>query len=151
MNRMWTGAVRAAVACSIGFPLATPPRCDMSESDSSPTFSGQSFDALKLKRKKYRADNLMLVAGSGHPKLAEEISSLLKVPLADASISRFADGEVHIKIAEQVRGKDIFYIQSCAAPSSDNIVELLLFISACRRSGAKRVTAVVPVSNPESS
>lgn len=53
-------------------------------------------------------------------------------------------GEVNIKIDDPVRGKDVFYIQSASAPSSDNIIEMLLFISACRRSGAKRVTAVVP-------
>ena len=86
----------------------------------------------------------MLISGSGHPKLSQEISDLLKVPLADATIKRFADGEVDIKIHTEIRGKDVFYIQPCSTPSSDNIMELLLLISACRRSGAKRVTAIIP-------
>jgi hypothetical protein len=103
-----------------------------------------TFDAVKKKRKKNRPDNIMLISGSGHPKLSKEVSDILKVPLADATLSRYADGEVDIKVNTQVRGKDIFYIQPCSSPSSDNIMELLLFISLCRRSGAKRVTAIIP-------
>lgn len=103
-----------------------------------------TFDAVKSKRKKNRPDNIMLIAGSGHPKLSQEVADLLNVPLADATIRRYADGEVDIKVNTQVRGKDVFYIQPCSAPSSDNIMELLLLISLCRRSGAKKVTAIIP-------
>lgn len=131
--------LQAAIA-ACAFPAAAHAYCN----DEAEPLVG-SFDALKKRRKKNRKENIMLISGSGHPKLSAEISSLLNVPLADASIARFADGEVNIKINTEIRGKDVFYIQPCSAPSSDNILELLLFISACRRSGAKRVTAVIPV------
>jgi ribose-phosphate pyrophosphokinase len=135
--------LRAAfAACTL--PTAACAYCD--DEPEPLVVGGQiTFDALKKRRKKNRIDNIMLIAGSGHPKLSAEISQLLNVPLAEASIARFADGEVNIKIHTEVRGKDVFYIQPCSAPSSDNVMELLLFISACRRSGAKRVTAVIPV------
>lgn len=135
MNVLRTRLLQAAVAVC-GVPSF------MSHSCSDEQIGG--FDALKNRRKKNREDNIMLISGTGHPKLSQEIADLLNVPLADASIKRFADGEVDIKLHTEVRGKDVFYIQPCSTPSSDNIMELLLLISACRRSNAKRVTAVIP-------
>jgi hypothetical protein len=89
-------------------------------------------------------DSLVLLSGSAHPKLAERISSEVKVPLCNASLSRFADGEVSIQIFDNLRGKDVFIIQSCAAPVNDSIMELLLAISCMRRADVRRVIAVIP-------
>ncbi|RYY88211.1 ribose-phosphate pyrophosphokinase [archaeon] len=89
-------------------------------------------------------DTLVLLTGSAHPKLAEKISKEVKVPLANAGLTRFSDGEVSVQIQENVRGKNVFVIQTCAAPVNDSIMELLLTISCLRRADARRVIAVVP-------
>jgi ribose-phosphate pyrophosphokinase len=86
----------------------------------------------------------MLIAGSNHKELNEEIAARVGVALAKASIKRFADGEVSIQIDENVRGRHVFVLQSCAAPVNDSILELLLTVAAVRRSSASRVTAVIP-------
>ena len=88
--------------------------------------------------------NLLLISGSAHPRLTKEIADVLEIKIADATIKRYADGECSVAVNENVRGRDVFIVQTCAAPVNDNIIELLLTISAVRRSGAKRVTAVVP-------
>jgi ribose-phosphate pyrophosphokinase len=87
---------------------------------------------------------MVLIAGSAHPELAKEISSIIGVPLADADIKRFSDGEVSVQINHNLRGKDVFVIQSCVAPVNDSIMELLLTVSCVRRSSARRVIAVIP-------
>lgn len=89
-------------------------------------------------------DSLVLVSGSSHRQLAQEISDYIKVPLADVKASRFVDGEVNIVINEHLRGKHVFIIQSCAAPVNDSIMELLLTTSCARRAGASSITAVIP-------
>lgn len=89
-------------------------------------------------------DTFILLGGSSHPQLSEEISSIIGVPICKSTIGRFADGEVGIQIHDNLRGNDVYIIQSCAAPVSENIMELLLTISCARRSGAKRITAVIP-------
>jgi ribose-phosphate pyrophosphokinase len=85
-----------------------------------------------------------LISGTAHQSLSTEVSKLINIPLAPTSISRFADGEVSIQFLSNVRGHDCFIIQSCASPVNDNIMELLLSISCARRSGARRVIAVIP-------
>lgn len=113
----------------------------------SPSFSAT---ALKMKPRSIpksssiTIDSLRLIAGSSNPKLANEISEVIKVPLSPANISRFADGEVSIQINENIRGKDVYIIQSCAAPVNDSIMELLLTVSTCRRASARRIVAVIP-------
>jgi ribose-phosphate pyrophosphokinase len=89
-------------------------------------------------------EDMVLITGSAHKALAQEISELTNVPLLDTNIGRFADGEVSIKFNENIRAKDVFIIQPSAAPVNDSIMELLLTISCARRSGAQRITAVVP-------
>lgn len=89
-------------------------------------------------------DSLVLVTGTAHPTLAEKVSKEINVPLCNATVTRFADGEVAVQIADNVRGKDIFVIQSCAAPVNDSIMELLLTVSCMRRSDARRIIAVIP-------
>lgn len=87
---------------------------------------------------------MMIFSGSANPKLAQDVVDRLGLPLGDATISKFSDGEIAIEINENVRGSDVFIIQSTCAPTNDNIMELLLFCDALRRSSAGRITAVVP-------
>jgi hypothetical protein len=96
-----------------------------------------------IKKNNY-ADNLVLISGTSHKELTYEISSLIKVPVANVDVGRFADGEVNIQMHDHVRSKNVYIIQPCAAPVNDSIMELLLMISCARRAGAKNITAVIP-------
>jgi ribose-phosphate pyrophosphokinase len=87
---------------------------------------------------------MKLVAGNSNRPLAEAISEYLKVPLARASVRRFADMEIFVEIQENVRGEDAFVIQSTSFPANDHLMELLIMIDALRRASARRITAVVP-------
>jgi ribose-phosphate pyrophosphokinase len=87
---------------------------------------------------------MKLLAGNSNLPLARSISDYLEVPLTDASVRRFADEEVFVEINENVRGEDVFVIQSTSYPANDNLMELLICIDALRRASAKRITAVVP-------
>ena len=86
---------------------------------------------------------MMLLAGTANRPLAEEIAAELKQPLCQVTIRRFADGELFVKIDENVRGRDVYIIQS-TNPPAENLLELLLLIDASRRASAARVTAVIP-------
>ena len=88
--------------------------------------------------------NMKLVAGNSNRLLAEAIGAYLKVPLAKTTVKRFADMEIFVEIQENVRGQDVFVIQSTSFPANDNLMELLILIDALKRSSARRVTAVVP-------
>src|SRR3954462_9219465 len=87
---------------------------------------------------------IKLVAGNSNPKLAEAIASYLATPLAAAVVRRFADMEIFVEIQENVRGADVFVIQSTSYPANDHLMELLIIIDALRRSSARRITTVVP-------
>src|SRR6476469_5858562 len=87
---------------------------------------------------------IKLVAGNSNPILAEAIGAHLGTPLVKAVVRRFADMEVFVEIQENVRGEDIFVIQSTSFPANDNLMELLIVIDALRRASARRVTAVIP-------
>lgn len=89
-------------------------------------------------------NQLKLFTGNSNRSLAQEIARYLKVHLGKAMVGRFPDGEVNIKIEENVRGTDCFVIQPTSAPANDNLMELLLLIDALRRSSAARITAVIP-------
>lgn len=89
-------------------------------------------------------DQLKLVAGNGNHGLAQEISEYLDIPLCEAAIDRFPDGETSVHIRETVRGEDVFVIQSTGPPANENYMELFLIIDALRRASAKRVTVVMP-------
>ncbi|MCK5412232.1 MAG: ribose-phosphate pyrophosphokinase [Gemmatimonadota bacterium] len=89
------------------------------------------------------ASPLMLLSGTANPELAERIAAHLDRPLCDVTIDRFADGEIFVRINENVRGRDVFLIQPTNAPAA-NIVELLILIDAAKRASAARVTAVIP-------
>lgn len=86
---------------------------------------------------------MMLLAGTANPKLAERIAQRLAKPLCDVTIKRFEDGEIFVRINENVRGRDVFIVQSTNPPAS-NILELLILIDAAKRASAARVTAVIP-------
>ncbi|WP_223669400.1 ribose-phosphate pyrophosphokinase [Kangiella shandongensis] len=88
--------------------------------------------------------DLMLFSGNATPDLAKRISDYLKVPLGKTNTSRFSDGECNVEILENVRGKDVFIIQSTCAPTNDNLMELVIMADALKRASAKRITAVVP-------
>ncbi len=87
---------------------------------------------------------MKLVAGNSNRVLAEAIAAYLEMPLAKCSVRRFADQEVFVEIQENVRGEDLFIIQSTSYPANDNLMELLIITDAARRSSARRITAVIP-------
>ncbi len=88
--------------------------------------------------------DLKLFSGNATPELANEIAKCLYTNLADATVDKFSDGEVHVQINECVRGCDTFIIQSTCAPTNDNLMELLVMVDALRRASAGRITAVIP-------
>ena len=87
---------------------------------------------------------MALFTGSANPALAHDIARHLTVPLGRASVGRFSDGEVNIELMENVRGREVFVVQSTSPPANDNLMELLIMVDACRRASAARITAVVP-------
>jgi ribose-phosphate pyrophosphokinase len=88
--------------------------------------------------------SIKLVAGNSNPVLAKEIATWLKLSLTKASVRRFADMEVFVEIQENVRGSDVFIIQSTSYPANDHLMELLIITDALRRASARRITAVIP-------
>jgi len=86
---------------------------------------------------------IKLFAGSASQKLSEDISEKIKVPISKSIVRKFADGELKIKIEENIRGRDVFIVQSTPSPA-ENILELLLFLDAAKRASADRITAVIP-------
>jgi ribose-phosphate pyrophosphokinase len=89
-------------------------------------------------------DNLMVFTGSANPKLAEEVVRHLNIHLGRASVARFSDGEVMVELLENVRGKDVFVLQSTCMPTNDNLMEIMLMVDALKRSSAGRITAAMP-------
>ncbi len=89
-------------------------------------------------------DNLMVFTGSANPKMAEDVARQLNIHLGRATVGRFSDGEVNIELMENVRGKDVFILQSTCAPSNDSLMEIMVMADALRRSSAGRITAAIP-------
>ncbi len=87
---------------------------------------------------------MMLLTGSAHPQLATEIAAYVGVPLGNATVSSFPDGETFVKINENIRGRDVFIIQPTCPPTNQNLMELLIMVDAARRASAARITAVIP-------
>nr|WP_035518199.1 ribose-phosphate pyrophosphokinase [Pseudohaliea rubra] len=86
----------------------------------------------------------MVFTGNANPELARRVASRLYLSLGKADVGRFSDGEIAVELNENVRGKDVFVLQSTCAPTNDNLMELLLMIDGLRRASAARITAVVP-------
>src|SRR5215510_13685063 len=89
-------------------------------------------------------DRLMLFGGNANPGLAKEVAKHLNLSLGRAIVGKFSDGEVMVELLENVRGKDVFVLQSTCAPTNDNLMEMLVMIDALKRSSAARVTAAIP-------
>jgi ribose-phosphate pyrophosphokinase len=87
---------------------------------------------------------MKIISGNSNRPLAEAISSYLNLPQAKAVVKRFADMEIFVEIQENVRGQDVFIVQSTSFPANDHLMELLIIIDALRRSSARRITAVIP-------
>lgn len=90
------------------------------------------------------SNNMRIFTGNANPVLAQAIADHLKIPLGKAHVGRFSDGEIQVEILENVRGKDVFIVQSTCAPTNDNLMELLVIADALRRASANSITAVVP-------
>jgi len=89
-------------------------------------------------------DNLMVFSGNANPKLALSVVQHLNMPLGRAQVSRFSDGEVMVEINENVRGRDVFVLQSTCQPTNDNLMELMIMVDALKRASAGRITAAIP-------
>ncbi len=87
---------------------------------------------------------MKIISGNGNLPLAKAIADYVELPLTKASVRRFADEEVFVEIQENVRGEDVFVVQSTSYPANDNLMELLIMIDALKRASARRITAVVP-------
>ncbi|MEE4144207.1 MAG: ribose-phosphate pyrophosphokinase [Halieaceae bacterium] len=86
----------------------------------------------------------MVFSGNANPELAQKVASRLYLSLGKADVGKFSDGEIAVELNENVRGKDVFVLQSTCAPTNDNLMELIVMIDALRRASASRITAVVP-------
>ncbi len=89
-------------------------------------------------------DSLMVFTGNANPRLAEDVVRHLNIHLGRATVGRFSDGEVQVEILENVRGKDVFVLQSTCMPTNDNLMEIMLMVDALRRASAGRITAAIP-------
>ncbi len=87
---------------------------------------------------------MAVFTGNANPQLAQDIARYLQVPLGRAHVGRFSDGEITVELMENVRGRDVFIVQSTCPPANDHLMELLVMVDACRRASAARITAVVP-------
>ncbi len=88
--------------------------------------------------------NLIVFTGNATPELAQRLANHLHVPLGDADVDQFSDGEISVEINENVRGSDVFIVQSTCAPTNDSIMEIMVIADALRRASAGRITAVIP-------
>ncbi len=89
-------------------------------------------------------EHLTIISGRAHPKLAGEIASYLGIDLGRVEIWNFPDGEIGLKLEENIRGRDVFIVQPTSPPVNENLMELLILIDACKRASADRITTVIP-------
>src|SRR5262245_51915630 len=89
-------------------------------------------------------DRLMVFAGNANPRLAQDVARHLNMSLGRAIVGKFSGGEVMVEILENVRGKDVFGLQSTCQPTNDNLMELMVMVDALKRSSAARVSAAMP-------
>ncbi len=88
--------------------------------------------------------NISILTGNSNPKLSSRIANNLNLPLGKAQVGRFSDGEINVEILENIRGRDVFIVQSTCPPVNDNLMEMLIMADACRRASANSITAVIP-------
>ena len=89
-------------------------------------------------------ESMMIFTGNANPKLAQAVTKYLNIPLGQATVNRFSDGEVMVQLQDNVRGKDVFVLQSTCAPTNDNLMELMIMVDALKRASAHRITAAIP-------
>src|SRR5512134_2980464 len=89
-------------------------------------------------------ERLMLFTGNANPRLAQDVAKGLNLSLGRAIVGKFSDGEVMVELFENVRGKDVFVLQSTCAPTNDNLMELMIMVDALKRASAGRITATIP-------
>ena len=87
---------------------------------------------------------MMVFTGNANPRLAEEVVGHLDIKMGRATVGRFSDGEVMVELLDNVRGKDVFVLQSTCTPTNDSLMEVMVMIDALRRSSAGRITAAIP-------
>ncbi|KAJ3507679.1 hypothetical protein NLJ89_g6169 [Agrocybe chaxingu] len=92
----------------------------------------------------YHNNSIRILAGNSHPELAQAVAERLNVPLVPVTVKKFSNGETNVKVSESVRDEDVFIIQSGCDDANDNLMELLILISACKTASARRITAVIP-------
>lgn len=122
---------------------ATSPEQIMKQGESDITQEEQRLEEAAIKAKKH-AGGLKLFSGNGNLALSMEIARTLGINLGKATVGKFADGETHIQIHENVRGKDVYVIQPTCPPVNNNLMELLLMVSTLNRASARRITVVIP-------
>ena len=88
--------------------------------------------------------NISILTGNSNPELSRRIANSLNLPLGKAQVARFSDGEINVEILENIRGRDVFIVQSTCPPVNDNLMEMLIMADACRRASASSITAVIP-------
>jgi ribose-phosphate pyrophosphokinase len=88
--------------------------------------------------------NVSILAGNANPELSQQIARKMGIPLGKVQVGRFSDGEINIEIMENIRGREVFIVQSTCPPVNDNLMELLILADACRRASAASITAVIP-------
>ncbi|KAJ7503066.1 phosphoribosyltransferase-like protein [Mycena galericulata] len=92
----------------------------------------------------YHNNSIRILTGNSHPELAQAVAERLNVPLVPCTVKKFSNGEINVKISESVRDEDVFILQSGCSDVNDNLMELLILISACKTASARRITAVIP-------
>jgi len=92
----------------------------------------------------YHNNSIRILTGNSHPELAQKVAERLNVPLVPVTAKKFSNGEINVKISESVRDEDVFIIQSGCDDVNDNLMELLILISACKTASARRITAIIP-------
>ena len=100
--------------------------------------------AIRRSAEALSPEGLMIFSGSANPKLAADVAQHLLVPLGKATVGRFSDGEVMVEILENVRGRDVFVLQSTCAPTNDHLMEVMIMVDALKRASAGRITAAIP-------
>jgi ribose-phosphate pyrophosphokinase len=100
--------------------------------------------AMRRSAETLSPEALMIFTGNANPRLAADVAQHLHMPLGKATVGRFSDGEVMVEILENVRGKDVFVLQSTCAPTNDHLMEVMIMVDALKRSSAGRITAALP-------
>lgn len=100
--------------------------------------------AMRRNAEALSPEGLMIFTGNANPKLAADVASHLSIPLGKATVGRFSDGEVMVEILENVRGKDVYVLQSTCAPTNDHLMEVMVMVDALKRASAGRITAALP-------